>query len=256
MLKLGVISLLPEMFHALNHGITKKALSQEKASLHVWNPRDWAERPYCQVDDTPYGGGPGMVMRYEPVHAALQFAKKQMPPSTRCIYMSPQGKTMNQSALNALVAAEQPLLFLAGRYEGVDERIIQSDVDEEWSMGDFVLSGGELAIMIFIDAMIRLIPGVLGNPGSAAQDSFMNGLLDHPHYTKPACVDGMSVPSVLLEGNHRHIEQWRRQQALGRTWLKRPELLNHLTLTEHDQHLLNAFKQDWVNRHPVEGENQ
>lgn len=253
-LKLGIITILPDMFDALKHGITQKAMTLGKVDIQCWNPRDWAERPYCQVDDTPYGGGPGMVMRFEPLNAAIQFAKSQMPDQTRCVYLSPQGKTVRQQDLNHLVHIRQPLLFIAGRYEGMDERIINAHVDEEWSIGDFVLSGGELAAMVFIDALVRLVPGVLGHPGSAEADSFMHGYLDYPHYTKPAVIAGRSVPQVLLEGDHAKIELWRRKQALGKTWLKRPDLLERLTLTEQEKHLLEAFKQDLVNTHPVEGE--
>lgn len=242
MMHFGVISLLPEMFVSLAHGITGRALEQGLAKIDYWNPRDWTSRPYRQVDDKPYGGGPGMVMQYEPLQKAIACGREHMPERCKTIYLSPQGKVVQQACLNQIAADEQPLLFLAGRYEGVDERILINHVDEEWSLGDFVLSGGELAAMVFIDAIVRLLPGSLGHTGSAAQDSFMHGLLDHPHYTRPAMVDGASVPSELLNGNHREIERWRRKQSLGKTWLKRPDLLKKLELSDIDQQLLSEFK--------------
>lgn len=242
MLHLGVISLMPEMFASLNYGITGRAFEQGLARFDCWNPRDWAHNAHRQVDDRPYGGGPGMVMMYEPLHAAIQHAKSDMPGTCKTIYLSPQGKTVQQADLNKIAAHEQSLLFLAGRYEGIDERIITHHVDEEWSLGDFVLSGGELAAMVFIDAIVRLLPGSLGHSGSAMQDSFMNGLLDHPHYTRPAVTQDGPVPDVLLGGSHRDIDRWRRKQALGKTWLKRPDLLEKLQLTDTDKQLLVEFK--------------
>jgi tRNA (guanine37-N1)-methyltransferase len=243
-LQLGVISLIPEILEGLKYGIPGRAVEQGLAKIQHWNPRDWSSRPYRQVDDKPYGGGPGMVMMYEPLHAAIEHARKQMPSTCKTIYLSPQGKVIRQNDLNQVVSSNQSLLFIAGRYEGIDERIISHHVDEEWSLGDFVLSGGELAAMVFIDAIIRLIPGSLGHLGSAEQDSFMNGLLDCPHYTRPASVDGLDVPSVLLGGNHKDIEQWRRKQSLGKTWLKRPDLLEYKQLCETDEQLLAAFKNE------------
>ncbi|KTD00050.1 tRNA (guanosine(37)-N1)-methyltransferase TrmD [Legionella erythra] len=257
MIHLGVITLIPEMFAVLEkHGVVGRAISQGIASVNYWNPREWASRPYRQVDDKPYGGGPGMVMMYEPLALAIREARQQMPESCKTVYLSPQGRAINQGDLNKIAREQQSLLFIAGRYEGIDERIIEKHVDEEWSIGDFVLSGGELAAMIFIDAIVRLLPGSLGHAGSAEQDSFMNGLLDYPHYTRPASIDGMGVPPVLLNGNHRDIERWRRKQALGNTWLKRPGLLETIKLNEFDQQLLDEFKRehgDPVNReHPFE----
>lgn len=227
--------------NALNYGITGRAIEQGLVNVDYWNPRDWASRPYRQVDDKPYGGGPGMVMMYEPLKAAIKQARSQMPSHCKTIYLSPQGKVIRQDDLNRIATDRQPLLFIAGRYEGIDERILQ-DVDEEWSLGDFVLSGGELAAAVFIDAIIRLIPGSLGHLGSAEQDSFMNGLLDCPHYTRPAIINGLEVPPVLLGGNHRDIELWRRKQSLGKTWLSRPDLLEKIHLSEIDQRLLAEFK--------------
>lgn len=244
MLHLGVVSLLPDILAGLQYGITGRAIEKGIVTVDHWNPRDWADRPYRQVDDKPYGGGPGMVMMYEPVHAALKAAHLAMPASCKTIYLSPQGRVIRQNDLNQIAEHQQPLLFLAGRYEGIDERIITHHVDEEWSLGDFVLSGGELAAMVFIDAIVRLLPGSLGTKASAQQDSFMNGILDCPHYTRPAVIDGASVPEVLLGGNHRDIERWRRKQALGNTWLKRPELLEHIILNELDTQLLVEFKSE------------
>lgn len=244
MLHLGVISVLPEVLTSLEFGVTGRAIEQGIVKLDIWNPRDCSKGPYRQIDDRPYGGGPGMVMMFEPVHAAIKHARQQMPTSCKTIYLSPQGKQVTQSDLNQIVKDQQSLLFLAGRYEGIDERIISQDVDEEWSLGDFVLSGGELAAMVFIDAIARLLPGALGHQYSAAQDSFMNGLLDYPHFTRPAVIGGDSVPDVLLKGNHREIERWRRKQALGRTWLKRPDLLEKIQLNAMDEQLLNEFKNE------------
>jgi len=244
MLHCAVISLIPEILESLKYGVTGRAIEQNLAQIDVWNPRDWASGSYRQVDDKSYGGGPGMVMMYEPLHAAIHHARSKMPAHCKTIYLSPQGKVIRQDHLNQVANTKQPLLFIAGRYEGIDERIICHDVDEEWSLGDFVLSGGELAAMVFIDAIIRLIPGSLGHLGSAEQDSFMNGLLDCPHYTRPASIGGLDVPTVLLGGNHRDIEQWRRKQSLGKTWLKRPDLLETVQLSEIDKQLLDEFKSE------------
>lgn len=246
MLHLGVVTLIPEILNALNYGITGRAIEQGLVKVDHWNPREWASRPYRQVDDKPYGGGPGMVMMYEPLQAAIKQARSQMPSHCRTIYLSPQGKVIRQDDLNRVATDKQPLLFIAGRYEGIDERVLQ-DIDEEWSLGDFVLSGGELAAAVFIDAIIRLIPGSLGHLGSAEQDSFMNGLLDCPHYTRPASINGLEVPPVLLGGNHRDIELWRRKQSLGKTWLSRPDLLEKIQLSEIDQRLLAEFKYEHGN---------
>ena len=235
---------MPEIFSSLQHGVTGRAIEQGLAKVEYWNPRDWASRPYRQIDDKPYGGGPGMVMMYEPLHEAILHAHRQMPVSCKTIYLSPQGKVIRQHDLNHVAEHKQSLLFIAGRYEGIDERIISHHVDEEWSLGDFVLSGGEFAAMVFIDAIVRLLPGSLGHPASAQQDSFMNGLLDCPHYTRPAMINGTSVPDVLLSGNHRDIERWRRKQSLGGTWLKRPELLDNVTLSDLDKQLLIEFRNE------------
>ena len=244
MIHFGVISILPEILTGLNFGVAGRALERGLVKLDCFNPRDWSKRPYRQIDDKPYGGGPGMVMMFEPIHAAIQHAKGQMPPTCKTIYLSPQGKKISQIDLNQLAHQQQSLLFVAGRYEGIDERIIDQDIDEEWSLGDFVLSGGELAAMVYIDAIIRLLPGTLGDEMSAQQDSFMEGLLDCPHYTRPAEVYGLGVPEVLLQGNHQEITRWRRKQSLGKTWLKRPDLLENLQLNEFDRKLLIEFKHE------------
>lgn len=245
MLHLGVISVLPGILSGLNAGVTGRAIAQGLAKVDYWNPRDWAKPPHRQVDDKSYGGGPGMVMMYEPMVAAIGHAKRSMPDSCKTIYLSPQGKKIKQVDLNEIANAHQALLFVAGRYEGIDERIIQYHVDEEWSLGDFVLSGGELAAMVFIDAILRLLPGSLGHHESAQQDSFMQGIFDCPHYTRPAIVDDKKVPAVLLSGNHHCIERWRRKQALGKTWLKRPRLLDNIQLNEQDEQLLIEFKNEY-----------
>lgn len=244
MLHFGVLSLMPEMFASLNHGITGRAIEQGIAKIDCWNPRDWANNAHRQVDDRPYGGGPGMVMMYEPLHAAILHARSQLPANCKTIYLSPQGRSIRQTDFNEIASQEQSLLFLAGRYEGIDERIITHHVDEEWSLGDFVLSGGELAAMVFIDAIVRLLPGSLGHSGSALQDSFMNGLLDHPHYTRPAVTADGRVPDVLLGGSHRDIDRWRRKASLGTTWLKRPDLLEKLELNDTDKQLLVEFQNE------------
>src|SRR3990167_7145632 len=220
MLHLGVITLLPEMLEALNYGIVGRSIRQSLVTVNHWNPREWSKGVHHQIDDKPYGGGPGMVMMYKPLSKAIRHAKTSMPKGCRTIYLSPQGRQINQQDLNEIAQCKQALLFLTGRYEGIDERIIMTHVDEEWSLGDFVLSGGELAAMAFIDAIVRLLPGSLGHHSSAEQDSFMNGLLDYPHYTRPESIEGMNVPAVLLSGNHSSIALWRRKQSLGRTWLK------------------------------------
>ncbi len=248
MMHFGVISLFPEMFSSLHHGVCGRAIEQSLVRVDIWNPREWSTRPHRQVDDKSYGGGPGMVMMFEPLDAALATARSQMPEKTKVVYLSPQGKQIRQHDLNEIAAIKQSLLFIAGRYEGIDERVIDCHVDEEWSLGDFVMSGGEIAAMAYIDAITRLLPGSLGNPGSASQDSFMSGLLDCPHYTRPENIAGHSVPTVLLSGNHQDIQRWRKKQALGRTWQKRPELLDVLKLNEVDKQLLVEYIDEMQDR--------
>jgi tRNA (guanine37-N1)-methyltransferase len=241
MMRFDVITLFPEMFDAIRLGVTGRAIDKGLAELVLWNPRDYTEDVHQTVDDRPYGGGPGMVMKVEPLLAAIQAAKAQSPTS-KVVYLSPQGQRFVQATA---VAATQTsgIILIAGRYEGIDERVIHSFVDEEWSLGDFVLSGGELPAMVVIDSMIRLLPGALGHAESAEQDSFSDGLLDCPHYTRPENILNQDVPSVLLSGDHEKIRLWRLQQALGRTWLRRPDLLEGRELNKLEQKLLDEFKQ-------------
>ena len=225
-------------------GVLGRAVKNNLIQVNCWNPRDYTHDKHRTVDDRPYGGGPGMLMKVEPLREAIHDARKAAGDKTRVVYLSPQGRPLDQAGVKSL--AEQPgLILIAGRYEGIDERIIETEVDEEWSIGDYVLSGGELAALVMIDAVARMIPGVLGDADSAAQDSFMDGLLDCPHYTRPEEIDGRWVPEVLLGGNHKAIEQWRMKQALGRTCLRRPELLNELTLTDEQQRLLQEFQAEY-----------
>jgi tRNA (guanine37-N1)-methyltransferase len=244
-LDFSIVSLMPEMFRSLDVGVTGRAIEQKKVRVQHFNPRDWSKRAYRQIDDKSFGGGPGMVMMYEPLTQAISAATTAMTSPPLKVYLSPQGAVQRQARLRDLVERKQAIVFVAGRYEGIDQRVIEHHIDEEWSLGDFVLSGGELAAMVYMDAMIRLLPGALGHVASASEDSFSDGLLDHPHYTRPASIDGYDVPSVLLQGNHRDITRWRRKQALGQTWIKRPELLSSLRLSENDTALLNEFKHEY-----------
>ena len=238
-MRFDVVTLLPEMFEAARLGVTGRAFERGQAQLRLWNPRDYTHDVHRTVDDRPYGGGPGMVMKVEPLRVAILDAKRAAPGS-RVAYLSPQGRRFDQQAA-AQLAARDGVILVAGRYEGIDERIIARFVDEEWSIGDYVLSGGELAAMVLMDAVIRLLPGVLGHEDSAAQDSYMAGLLDCPHYTRPEEIDGLRVPGVLLSGNHEEIRRWRLKQALGRTWERRPDLLAHRELTGEERKLLDEY---------------
>ncbi len=241
-MQFGIISLFPEMFQAITEsGVTSRAVSKGLISINCWNPRDFTVDKYQTVDDRPYGGGPGMLMKVEPLKQAIAAAKAKLGSESKVIYLSPQGKQLTQSRAGKLAQEKQNLIFLAGRYEGVDERLIQTHVDEEWSIGDYVLSGGELAAMVMMDTIIRLVPGVLGHDLSAVEDSFVDGLLDCPHYTRPEDHNGLKVPDVLLSGNHEKIKQWRLKQALGRTWQRRPDLLAKRELSDDEQALLQAF---------------
>jgi tRNA (guanine37-N1)-methyltransferase len=239
-MRFDVISLFPDMFDALRAGVTGRALEQGLAHMVSWNPRDHTHDVHRTVDDRPYGGGPGMVMMVEPLMAAIEAAKEAAPQS-RVFYLSPQGKRFDQAAAQQM-AQQDGLILIAGRYEGIDERLIDAFVDEEWSIGDFVLSGGELPAMAMMDSIIRLLPGALGHADSAEQDSFTDGLLDCPHYTRPEEILGRTVPEVLKSGNHELIRQWRLKQALGRTWLRRPDLLEGRELSKLEQKLLEEFK--------------
>ncbi|HCT4929127.1 tRNA (guanosine(37)-N1)-methyltransferase TrmD [Morganella morganii] len=242
---IGVISLFPEMFLSITgHGVTGRAVKNGLISVDCWNPRDFTYDRHHTVDDRPYGGGPGMLMMVEPLRKAIHAAKAAAGDDAKVIYLSPQGRKLDQQGVCEL-AANEKLILVCGRYEGVDERIIQTEIDEEWSVGDYVLSGGELPAMVLIDAVSRFVPGVLGHQASAKEDSFAEGLLDHPHYTRPEVLDGMSVPPVLLSGNHAEIDRWRMKQSLGRTWLRRPELLESLALTDEQRMLLAEFQREY-----------
>lgn len=248
MKRFDVVTLFPEMFDAVTRsGVTRRAFEAGFYELVLWNPRDFSQSAYRAVDDRPYGGGPGMVMMADPLEKAIRMAKQRQRSSggsdARVIYFSPQGRVMDHAVVTELERLDG-LVLLAGRYEGVDERLIERYVDEELSIGDYVLSGGELPAMVLMDAIIRRIPGVLGDSESAVQDSFVNGLLDCPHYTRPEVWEGVEVPSVLMSGNHADIERWRMKQSLGRTWKRRPGLLAALELSREQQRLLEEFKQE------------
>lgn len=251
-MQIDAITLFPEMFEAILHyGITRRALDEGLWSLTLWNPRDFTENAYRTIDDRPYGGGPGMVMLAQPLERAIAAAKLRQQSvgiqSPRVIHLSPQGEALTHDKVMAL--SKRPgLILLASRYEGVDQRLLDRFVDEEVSVGDFVVSGGELPAMMLMDAVLRQLPGVLGDAESAVQESFVEGLLDHPHYTRPEVYDGVPVPPVLLSGHHADIVRWRRQQALGRTWLKRPELVDRLSLSSADRALLERFQQEHKGR--------
>lgn len=243
-MRFDVISLFPDMVQqAARVGVTGKAIENETVILNVWNPRDYTHDKHNTVDDRPFGGGHGMVMKYQPLHDAVTAAKADSFCESKVVYLSPQGKPLTQSLLQEASNLSQ-LILVAGRYEGIDERFIARDCDEEWSLGDYVISGGELAALIVIDAITRLLPNVLGNVQSALQDSHSDGLLDYPQFTRPECIENEAVPDVLLSGNHKDIAQWRMKQALGRTWQKRPDLLKKKTLSAEQERLLAQFKVD------------
>jgi tRNA (guanine37-N1)-methyltransferase len=250
MLQIDVITLFPEMVNTVTeYGITGRAAQSGLLEVNTWNPRDYTSDNHRTVDDRPYGGGPGMVMMAGPLCAAITDARSGN--EAHVIHLSPQGRKLDQEGVMEL-AQRKHLILIAGRYEGIDERVIDKEVDEEWSIGDYVLSGGELAAMVLIDVLTRTLPGALGHEDSAKEDSFFDGLLDYPHYTRPEQIvsediDGQQVPDVLLSGNHEEIRRWRLQQALGRTWLRRPDLLENLQLDDEQQELLEAFKKEYLN---------
>ncbi len=241
-MRVDVISLFPEFVSQLSgHGVVGRAQERELLKIHGWNPRDYASGNYRRVDDRPFGGGPGMVMLIDPLRDCLHAVRADAPTPAKVIYLTPQGERLTQAKVRGLAARER-LILLCGRYEGIDERLVAAEVDEELSIGDYILSGGELAAAVLIDAVARLQEGALNDSESAAQDSFdEDGLLDCPHYTRPVEHELGEVPAVLLSGNHSEIGRWRRQQALGRTWLRRPDLIDEATLPKSDRTLLEAF---------------
>ncbi|QIM61942.1 tRNA (guanosine(37)-N1)-methyltransferase TrmD [Pasteurellaceae bacterium Orientalotternb1] len=243
---IGIISLFPEMFKAITeYGVTGRAVKHDLLQVECWNPRDFTFDKHKTVDDRPYGGGPGMLMMVQPLRDAIRAAKQTAcadGSKVKVIYLSPQGRKLDQTGVQEL-AENQKLILVCGRYEGIDERLIQTEIDEEWSIGDYVLTGGELPAMTLIDAVARFIPGVLGKQASALEDSFVEGLLDCPHYTRPEVLDGMPVPDVLMSGHHEQIRKWRLEQSLKRTWERRPELLDSLALTDEQRVLLKKIKQ-------------
>jgi len=243
-MEIDVVTLFPGMFDALTgYGITSRAMSGGQLVLRCWNPRDYTHDRHRTVDDRPYGGGPGMVMKAGPLDRVVEDIRRKHGDRRPLVYLSPQGRRLDQAGIARLLQADG-LVLLAGRYEGVDERFIEAHVNEEISIGDYVLSGGELPAMVLIDAIARQLPGVLGNEDSADEDSFSNGLLDCPHFTRPEIYRGRRVPEVLMSGDHAAIRRWREKQALGRTWLRRPDLLELAVLSEEQQVLLDEFKQE------------
>ena len=242
-MRIHIITLFPEMVQNLaRFGVIGRALENNLVDMRVLNPSDFSTDPYGRVDDRPYGGGPGMVLRFGPLKKAIRQAT-QGEKNSHVVCLSAQGKLFGQEDVTRLITCPN-LVLVAGRYEGIDERLIEAETDEELSVGDFVVSGGELPAMLLIDALVRHVPGVLGHEDSARQDSFIDGLLDCPHYTRPGSVDGREVPEVLLKGNHQAIERWRKKQALGRTYLRRPDLFARLSLTEDQLVMLEEYLQE------------
>jgi tRNA (guanine37-N1)-methyltransferase len=240
-MRIDVVSLFPEFVAQVSgHGVVGRAQERGLLAIHGWNPRDYATGNYRRVDDRPFGGGPGMVMLIDPLRACIEAARIADPVAAKVIYLSPQGERLTQAKVRE-VAVRDRVILLCGRYEGIDERLVSTEVDEELSIGDYVLSGGELAAAVVIDAVARLQDGALNDADSAAQDSFEDGLLDCPHFTRPVEHALGDVPSVLMSGNHAEIARWRRQQALGRTWLRRPDLIEEAALSKTDRRLLDAF---------------
>jgi tRNA (guanine37-N1)-methyltransferase len=252
MLQIDVVTLFPDMFKVITeYGVTGRAVEKDLVRVSTWNPRDFTNDKHRTVDDRPYGGGPGMVMKVTPLRDAIHAARESQGQGCKVICLSPQGRRLDHSGVMELSQCAG-MIFVAGRYEGIDERVIETEVDEEWSIGDYVLSGGELAAMVMIDAIIRTIPGVLGHADSAREDSFFCGLLDYPHYTRPEEIEGLTVPAVLVSGNHEDIYRWRLKQALGRTWLRRPDLLAVMQLNVEQQGLLEEYKNEYTSREDQE----
>jgi tRNA (guanine37-N1)-methyltransferase len=243
-MRFDIVTLFPEMVQeTATWGVTGRALELGLVELETWNPREYTHDRHRTVDDRPYGGGPGMVMKVEPLREAIRQARNACDCESLVIYLSPQGRKLDQNTVKRFALLPR-LVLVAGRYEGVDERLLEAEIDEEWSLGDYVLSGGELAALVIFDAVVRLLPGVLGHEESALQDSHMEGLLDCPHYTRPEEVDGRRVPSILQSGNHEAIRQWRLQQSLGRTWLRRPDLIETRLLDAEQRKLLEEFSNE------------
>ena len=243
-MRFDIVTLFPEMVQeTASWGVTGRAMELGLVELETWNPREYTYDRHRTVDDRPYGGGPGMVMKVEPLREAIRNARSACSEDALVVYLSPQGQQLNQSTVRRFSTLPR-LVLVAGRYEGVDERLIKAEIDEEWSIGDYVLSGGELAALVVFDAVVRLLPGVLGHEESAIQDSYMDGLLDCPHYTRPEEVDGIRIPEILQSGNHEAIRRWRLKQSLGRTWLRRPDLLATRQLDVEQRKLLEEFKNE------------
>jgi tRNA (guanine37-N1)-methyltransferase len=250
-MRIAVVSLFPMLRDALRHGVLGRAMERGILDVRVMDPRDHATDVHRTVDDRPYGGGPGMVLKVEPLRSALRAATAAVPPGARRVYLGADGRRFDQGL--AREARDWPgLVLVAGRYEGVDERFIETEIDDVWSIGDFVLTGGELPALVVIDAIGRLLPGVLGSAESAEQESFTDDLVDWPHYTRPPSLEGREVPPVLASGDHAAIRRWRLQQALGRTWLRRPELLERRGMTADERALLEEFKAERASRRPID----
>ncbi len=238
--RFGIVTIFPEMFNALNASITGKAQENEIIKIQCWNPRDFTTDRHKMVDDRPYGGGPGMVMKPEPICKAITAAKEHNSSKAKVIQLTPEGKTFTQEVAKEL-AQRDGFILVAGRYEGIDERVVETAIDEQYSIGDYILTGGELPAMVLIDSVVRLLPGALGDAASAVKESFSEGLLDYPHYTRPREYAGIKIPDVLQSGNHQAIEEWRHQQSLKRTWQKRPDLLKSYQLTDSDKEFLKKL---------------
>lgn len=244
---LGIITLFPEMFQAVtDYGVTGRLIRNGFLSIKVWNPREFTINKYQNVDDRPYGGGPGMVMTVKPLKDAINQARNVLGNNSKTIYLTPQGIKLNQKNIRTLIFRNQTLILVCGRYQGVDERLITMEIDEEWSIGDYILSGGELAAMVCIDAIARMLPHALNNQQSKESDSFYKNRLECPQYTRPRVFEGIKVPDILLSGDHQNIYRWKLKQSLGKTWIKRPDLLKKYPLTENEKKLLKEFKNEYL----------
>lgn len=242
MTKFYIITIFPEIFKALNnYGVIKKAIQKKIIEIKCFNPRNFTNNKHRTIDDRPYGGGPGMVMCFQPLYLTIQYIKSLLK-QAKIIYLSPQGKKLNHKTIHELIQNKK-IIFICGRYEGIDQRIIQDQVDEEWSIGDYVLTGGELAAMVIIDSISRFIPGFIKKT-SVHEDSFYHNLLDYPHYTRPRIIKNMKVPDVLISGNHNEIRLWRLKKSLKKTWQKRPDLLKNKNLSKEEKILLNEIKKN------------